>query len=295
MKASSGIRKIWLRAKNTHHETLKWEKLLRQKLKNLGFEITLKPGAGTQLCLCLGGDGSLLSAIREIKGSGPRKIPKKTQAKNFPILGLHTSPGLGFLPQLNLPKDSQAVGTFIETLATLLQSGHFRVGQRAGLEALSTQEKFWAFNDIVLGKGMLSRMVSLQVEVDGYAVYSNLKGDGLIVSTSTGSTAYSLSAGGPIVHPEVEALILTPICPHDVSQRPLVLPARAKVKIKVLDLKGPCFLTADGQQGRQLKPGETLRISQSSQKVNWLYFLEDSPLVQNYFENLQSKLGLGRS
>lgn len=277
------IQRIWIRAKNPHSQTQEWQKNLEKGLSEEGFELSARLKANTDLCLSLGGDGSLLSAIREIHGAG----------RSVPVLGLHTSPGLGFLPQLRIPTDKPKA--FVKEIARHLRKGAFEIEERLGLEASTESENFWALNDIVLGKGTLSRMVGLEVQVDGSTLFSRLRGDGLIISSATGSTAYSLSAGGPIMHPAVKALIMTPICPHNVSQRPLILPDTSKIRVKVLELKGPCFLTADGQKGRELRPGETLEIRQASTRVPWMKLDSSWQASRHYFETLQSKLGLGRS
>ena len=133
-------------------------------------------------------------------------------------------------------------------------------------------------------------MVSLKVSVNGSLLFAKLRGDGLILATPTGSTAYSLAAGGPLVMPGIDGLLLTPILPHEIALRPMVLSTDSEIEINVLD-GPPSFLTEDGQRTTELKVGQTLLMRRSDNAVTWLEPRMDG--VRDYFELLRSKLGLG--
>src|SRR5438270_14790 len=190
---------------------------------------------GCDLVIVLGGDGTLLSAARAVSG---REIPL------FPVnLG-----GLGFLTAITLDE------VFPE-LERAFRSEH-RVGKRKMLEVEllrgdKTVAHYEALNDAVITKASLARMIDLDAYVD-QAFVCAYKVDGLIVSTPTGSTAYSLSAGGPIIFPSVAACCLTPICPHTLTKRPLIIPVSSAIRVVCLAQDGEAFLTIDGQVGEPL-------------------------------------------
>ena len=146
--------------------------------------------------------------------------------------------------------------------------------------------KYSLLNDIVINKSALARIVDLSVEIDGYYV-TTYKADGLIVSTPTGSTAYSLSAGGPIVFPDMKAILITPICPHTLTHRPLVIPDHAKIAIKLLT-EEDVYFTLDGQRGFPMRNGDIVRISRSKNVVKLI-----RPFERNYFDLLRRKLKWG--
>jgi len=142
-------------------------------------------------------------------------------------------------------------------------------------------------NDAVVNKTDIARIVELRVAVDGELV-SDFRADGLIVSTATGSTAYSLAAGGPIVAPSVDAMLLTPICPHTLTNRPLVLPATSTVEIQQRSRDQQVIVTLDGQEGILLDPSSTVRVSCSPLALRLI-----QPPSQSYFEVLRAKLDWG--
>ena len=147
-----------------------------------------------------------------------------------------------------------------------------------------------ALNDIVVTRGALSRMIELDVTVDGHEV-CHVKADGLIVATPTGSTAYNLSAGGPIVHPSLDALVLTPIAPHTLTHRPLVLPADARIAIRTgPEPQGELVGTFDGQFAVTLGPGDSVHIERAPRVVRLLY---TSP--RTHFDMLRKKLKWGNA
>jgi NAD+ kinase len=173
--------------------------------------------------------------------------------------------------------------------------GQYRPEDRLMLEARavrtgSTGEPILALNDVVLQKGRTGRMQDFVTHVDGDYVNTH-EGDGLIVCTATGSTAYALSCGGPIVQPDVNALMIVPICPHTLSDRPLVLKASSIVEIRVEGLQGGAAgVACDGEEVAELGEGDTLRIRAARCSVRLLH-----PVEHSYYEVLRSKLNWGRA
>lgn len=257
-----------------------------------GLKISEDPNTHADFAIALGGDGSLLSAIRKL---GLRR-------HHIPILGIHLSPGLGFLHSLRYPRQVPLASeeSFVRLIAKMLKSQSFSIERRWGLVArcTSSQKKapqdFWAMNDIVVSKSHISRILALDVRVNQNLILSNLKGDGLIVSSATGSTGYSLSAGGPVLDPLLKATVITPVCPHRLSQRPFVLGSEVEVEITIKPGKNHAFLTADGQTGTELDAGDIIKVSTAETPVNWVNPHDNTGLTpKNYFESLRSKLGFG--
>jgi len=226
---------------------------------------------GSDLLIVLGGDGTLLSAARAI---GKREIPL------FPVnLG-----GLGFLTAITIdelfPELERAFrGEHRIAKRKLLQTEVVRGGQVvAAYEAL---------NDAVLAKSALARMIDLDTHVDAQFVCA-YKADGLIVSTPTGSTAYSLSAGGPIIFPSVPAICLTPICPHMLTNRPVLVPETSVIRIVSHGPDDSVYLTIDGQVGTPIRDGDTI-VCRSSRYALLLI----RPPHQMFFDVLRQKLKWG--
>ena len=225
----------------------------------------------SDLLIVLGGDGTLLAAAR---AAAERKVP---------ILPVNLG-GLGFLTSVTREELYPLLETVLEgqhhvSERVMLLAEVFREGKR-----IETQR---VLNDAVLNKGGVSRMIDLDLHIDGDFV-SKYKADGLIVSTPTGSTAYSLSAGGPIVHPDVSAFVITPICPHTLSDRPLVVPDTAVIEIECLPDGGAAHLTLDGQTGFDLRPSDRVRVTKAPETI----FLVRAPR-KTYYEVLRNKLGWG--
>lgn len=221
--------------------------------------------------LTLGGDGTLLRGARALGG------------RAVPILGINLG-RLGFLTSCGV--DDLEPG--VERLAR----GDFTAERRMTLdvraldEAGAERQRWFALNDVVLHKGGFARMVSLHVAANGESIAS-YSADGIVVATPTGSTAYSLSAGGPIVYPTVETLLLTPICPHSLTQRPLVLPPDATIEVTLVS-EGELFVAVDGTKGPELKPGQQVRIRCAPHRTLILRNPEVDP-----FDILRAKLRWG--
>ncbi len=225
------------------------------------------------LVVVLGGDGTLLAAARLV---APRHVP---------ILGVNLG-GLGFLTEVTLEE-------LPSTLERLL-AGDFTVSERMMLTVRVVRRgapvaEDAVLNDVVITKGALARLVQLTVAVDGCAI-TTFRGDGLIVATPTGSTAYSLSAGGPIVHPEHRSIILTPIAAHTLTLRPLVIPDQLTVAITLAREDADVVLTADGQVGYPLEPHDVVEVRRAATTVPLVH----SPF-RSYFEVLRTKLKWGES
>jgi NAD+ kinase len=223
------------------------------------------------LLIVLGGDGTLLSGARAL---GSKKVP---------ILAVNLG-GLGFLSSVTLEE-------LYPVLETVL-SGGYTLSERMVLDANIVRDGqrvdgHSGLNDAVVTKTALARMLEFDLFIDGASV-ARYRADGLIVATPTGSTAYSLAAGGPIVHPRLDAMVVTPICPHMLTNRPLVIPDTACVEIDVAVGEEPVYLTLDGQVGFRIEKRDRIVITQSTNRV-WLV----QPPRKNYFDVLRSKLRWG--
>jgi NAD+ kinase len=227
--------------------------------------------AKTDMIILLGGDGTLLAAARMMGDS------------TVPILPVNLG-GLGFLTSVTL---EELYSVLEEVLA-----GNHRISERVLLEAEVLRggqviEKQRALNDAVLNKAALARIIDLELLIDGGYVCS-YKADGLIVSTPTGSTAYSLAAGGPIVYPVLDAFVITPICPHSLTNRPLVVPDTMRIEIDFHCGDESVFLTIDGQVGIELKEGDRVAIRKAPTKLRVV-----RPVKKTYFQILRNKLKWG--
>jgi NAD+ kinase len=224
--------------------------------------------ANTDVILVFGGDGTMLKAAREIAGSAT------------PVLGINAG-HLGFLTAVS-PNHLQAA-------LHRLWEGRFQVEERALLEGVvchgGDHSSLLALNDFVLSRGLTSRLIELEVRVND-VLLTRYRCDGFIASSPTGSTAYSLAAGGAIVSPDTEALTLTPICPHTLSIRPVVVNLASTVEVKLVSSRLLATVAADGQQQVELAVGDTVTIRRSARSVRMLQ-LEGS----NFFSTLRLKLG----
>jgi NAD+ kinase len=231
--------------------------------------------AAVDLVIVLGGDGTLLAMAAHIAKSG----------RDVPILGVNFG-SLGFLTEVRIDE-------LYDSLSSILD-GRVTYDSRMMLtaEASRSGEPFdsrIALNDVVFTKGPLSRMIELTVSVSGGLV-TRVKADGLIVASPTGSTAYNLAAGGPIVHPLVDAIVLTPIAPHTLTNRPVVIPGSAVVEVQahVGEDAEDTFVTYDGQSGYPVRAGDLIRVRKAEGRLR----LATAP-SRGYFELLHEKLKWG--
>jgi len=223
------------------------------------------------MLIVLGGDGTLLATARALN------------RKPVPILAVNLG-GLGFLTEVTL---DQLYPTLEMVVAGTHQADHRVQIEGELIRADEILTPFLALNDVVLNKGAIARIFDFEVRVNG-ALVSTYKSDGLIVSTPTGSTAYSLAAGGPIVTPSVEAFLVTPICAHTLTHRPVVLPNTAKIEVTVKSLREIAYLTVDGQVGIATHSEDVVRIRKADSYVELV-----RPPATSYFEILQRKLKWG--
>lgn len=230
------------------------------------------------LVISLGGDGTLLGLCREL-------------SRSIPILGVNWG-RLGFLTEFNASSLYEGLEKFFRKDYTLLkkplykvvlkqQAPHQVAGQRAA-RSLVFEASF--MNDVVIGRKNISRLFRLRVECDGEHFYE-VAGDGLIVSTPLGSTAYSLAAGGPIVHPELKAFVLTPICPHGLIHRPVVIPGDKTISITLSKDEQEVNVTIDGQVSHSFAGRDILEVS--LQKTRSVLFIKNEE--KTYFQTLRNK------
>jgi NAD+ kinase len=223
------------------------------------------------LIVVLGGDGTLLGVARMVASEGT------------PILGVNLG-GLGFLTEVTISEARAALGRVL--------AGDYEVDRRIMLEAIVDRaseeipQSFQAFNDVVVGKGPLGRMLELDV-IANRTPFCSYRADGLIIATPTGSTAYALSAGGPIVYPTLGAIVLAPICPHTLSNRPVVLPDTYEIEIHVKAPDHDTTITVDGQESSQLGPDDVIKIHRGS------HFVSLIRSAHPYFEIWRDKLHWG--
>jgi NAD+ kinase len=223
------------------------------------------------LLIVLGGDGTLLATARALN------------RKPVPILAVNLG-GLGFLTEVTR---DELYPTLEMAVAGTHQTDHRVQIEGELIRADEILTSFLALNDVVLNKGAIARIFDFELRVDGELV-STYKSDGLIVSTPTGSTAYSLAAGGPIVTPSVEAFLVTPICAHTLTHRPLVLPNSVKIEVTVKSLREIAYLTVDGQVGIAAHSEDLVRMRKADSFVELV-----RPPKTSYFEILQEKLKWG--
>jgi NAD+ kinase len=226
---------------------------------------------GVDLVIAAGGDGTLLSVARS---AAPRGIP---------VLGINFG-SLGFLTELN-PEE------LFDGLEDLVR-GNYEVEERALLRVRyrrrrKTLKEYAVLNDAVVTKTALARMIELDVLIDRAKVVSYTS-DGLIISTPTGSTAYNLSAGGPILDPRLHAFVITPICPHSMTYRPLVVPATVKVEVVLRNTTEGVYLTLDGQVGFPMKGGDSMVVDEHRDPVRLVRVTG-----RGFFQVLRGKLGWG--
>ncbi|HDQ03323.1 MAG TPA: NAD(+) kinase [Deltaproteobacteria bacterium] len=222
----------------------------------------------SHLLVVMGGDGTMLRAARLV---GRYKVP---------IVGINMG-SFGYLTEVNLNEIHDALEMILRGQFAVEKRMMLSVTIRSGKSLIKAGD---VLNDVVINRGSLSRIIDLETSVDGEYM-TNYKSDGLIISTPTGSTAYSLSAGGPIVFPGKDLIIVNPICPHTLTNRPVIFPPGAKLEIVLWSKEKGATVTLDGQENYQVKSGDTVIIQKSKHAV----YLVLSP-HRSYWEILRSKL-----
>jgi NAD+ kinase len=279
--AKRTINKVGIVVKQNHddamvtaHELIEW-----LKARNIQFAEPYSEAHDSQafdqmvdLVVVLGGDGTMISTARLVEEHDPL------------VLGINYG-SLGYLTEFRIEEMFAALEAVL--------AGEFEVDSREMLEAEHWHENELnaagrVLNDVVINKAALARIIEIDVHLDGQFVNS-FRSDGLIVATPTGSTAYNLSAGGPIVYPSMNAIILTPICPFTLTNRPIVVPDAAEIELQLLHENEGVVLTLDGQIGYSMRANDRVIIRKSATSFNLV-----QPANRNYFDVLRNKLKWGR-
>jgi NAD+ kinase len=240
------------------------------KLNLKGFSKTEIPSL-VDVVLVLGGDGTMLNVSRLVAEKG------------IPILGINLG-SMGFITEINKDEIYDAVDKMISDGCSIEE--RLMLTARIHRDGKKISE-YLVLNDIVINKSALARIIDLETYINSTYV-NTFKADGLIVSTPTGSTAYCLSAGGPILYPTLENVVMTPICSHTLTNRPIVLPDNFKIEIKLKASSEDVLLTLDGQVGFPLRMDDTVEINKSRYKTKLLI-----PVERDYFKILREKLKWG--
>ena len=258
------------RVRRVMNEIVQW-------LRDRNVEVSVEPeaedaGAGfvsadMDAVVVIGGDGTLLRAARLVGELG------------VPIVGINLG-SLGFLTEVRLDERYAALEAMLD--------GRYGIEERGMLQIEvsrdeSTLSSYLALNDAVINKGALSRLIELEIRIgEQPAIFT--RSDGLIISTPTGSTAYSLAAGGPIMYPTLEAIVVTSICPHSLTNRPLVMPDRQELRVRLMRGRD-VMLTVDGQVGMSLRPNDCIRMNRAAAPLKLLL-----PFRKRFFDILNEKL-----
>ncbi|MCX5808271.1 MAG: NAD(+)/NADH kinase [Proteobacteria bacterium] len=242
--------------------------------RSLGYEKQVEIehiGEGANFIIVLGGDGTLLGVARHGKGN------------DVPILGINLG-SLGFLTESSVEE--------LPAMLNAVMKGRYNISKRIMIDVSVNREKekvfeFTILNDAVITKDALARIIDIETYVNNDYL-ATFRGDGLILSTPTGSTGYSLSAGGPILYPSLKNIIVTPICPHTLTNRPIILPENTTIRAILLSRDERVVLTLDGQIGFPLEYGDEVVVKQSSRIVSLI-----KSSSKGYFEILRTKLKWG--
>jgi len=258
----------WLKARKV---TSFFEEDVAAKLKGDVLTYNKKKFANIDLLICLGGDGTLLSTVKYVIGT------------KIPILGVNMG-SLGFLTEISLKN--------MYTSLERVLKGDYTISKRATFSAAITHggktKRYNVLNDVVINKRSLAKIIDLELTINDTLV-TTYNSDGLIISTPTGSTGYSLSAGGPIIHPKEDCMMITPICPHTLTQRPIIVPGNSTIKVRVMSKSDDVQLTLDGQISNELEHQNEVIIKKSDKKIMLIESFE-----KNYFEVLRTKLHWGK-
>ena len=280
--AKRSIKKVGIIVKKNHDEALRTaheltEWLRARQLDAVGAPYSEKDEASpfdpaVDLVVVLGGDGTMISTARLIGDHDPL------------VLGINYG-SLGYLTEFRIEEmfpalEAVLAGQYEVDSREMLDAEHWR-----GNEQIARGR---VLNDVVINKAALARIIEIEVDLNGQFVNS-FRSDGLIVATPTGSTAYNLSAGGPIIYPSMNAIVVTPICPFTLTNRPIVVPDRAEIELKLLNENEGVVLTLDGQMGYAMKDCDRVIIRKSATSFNLV-----QPANRNYFDVLRNKLKWGR-
>jgi NAD+ kinase len=281
--ASKEIRSVGIVVKPNNAEAVKTSKELSDWLTARGITVKCEPYIGdhkpdqqfdfdADLIVVLGGDGTMISTARLIGDAA------------ILVLGINYG-SLGYLTEFRIEEmfpalEAILLGDYAVDGRVMLKVEHWRDG-----EMLTAGR---VLNDVVINKAAVARIIEIDVKLNGLFVNS-FRSDGLIVSTPTGSTAYNLSAGGPIIFPSMNAVVLTPICPFTLTNRPIVVPDTAEIELELDSENEGVVLTLDGQIGYPMQAGDRIRIRKSSTTFNIV-----QPANRNYFDVLRNKLKWGR-
>jgi len=282
MSEKRAIKRVGIVVKHNHDEALRTAHELSEWLETRDIDLAGGPfnelraenkfDPTVDLVVVLGGDGTMISTARLVEDYEPL------------VLGINYG-SLGYLTEFRIEEMFPAM--------EMMLSGNYEIDQRVMLKAEQVRDDETiasgrVLNDVVINKAALARIIEIEVYLNELFVNS-FRSDGLIVATPTGSTAYSLSAGGPIVYPSMNAIVVTPICPFTLTNRPLVIPDSADIELHLLHENEGVVLTLDGQTGSAMKDGDRVKIRKSSTTFNLV-----QPANRNYFDVLRNKLKWGR-
>jgi NAD+ kinase len=278
------IRSVGIVVKPNNDEALRTSNELSEWLNARGISVRCSPFVGDHECregefdlaadlvVVLGGDGTMISTARLV---GDAQIL---------VLGVNYG-SLGYLAEFRIEEmfpalEAILIGDYAVDRRVMLKAEHWRDGEMVAAGRV--------LNDVVINKAAIARIIGIDVKLDGQFVNA-FRADGLIVSTPTGSTAYNLSAGGPIIYPSMNAVVLTPICPFTLTNRPIVVPDAAMIELELENENEGVVLTLDGQTGYPMRARDRVRIRKSSTMFNIV-----QPANRNYFDVLRNKLKWGR-
>ncbi len=282
------MKRIGIVAKQGRAEPVEVLKDLIPYLKDRGYEVFIEKWAARELgihghtrdelpelidlLIVLGGDGTMLSAARLVA------------EREIPLLGINLG-GLGFITEINLSEMYDLLDDLLNERCIveermMIDASVFRGGKMLTHHTV--------LNDVVITKGALARIIDLKTTINRLYV-STFKADGLIIATPTGSTAYNLSAGGPILHPSMESFVITPICPHTLTNRPIVISCDSEISVNLESESEDVFLTLDGQVGLAIRRDDRVVIRKSPYRTKLLI-----PCERDYFQILREKLQWGK-
>jgi NAD+ kinase len=282
MSEKRAIKRVAIVVKQNHQEALHTAHELTEWLEKRGIDQTGGPFSETRddqtfdptvdLVVVLGGDGTMISTARLVEDHEPL------------VLGINYG-SLGYLTEFRIEEMFAALemmfaGDYEVDHRVMLEAEHWREGEKIATGRV--------LNDVVINKSALARIIEIEVHFNALFV-NGFRSDGLIVATPTGSTAYNLSAGGPIIYPSMNAIVVTPICPFTLTNRPIVVPDTAEIELRLLNENEGVVLTLDGQTGYAMKANDKVMICKSSTSFDLV-----RPANRNYFDVLRNKLKWGK-